>query len=153
MKLLIAYLKQLPYVLKKQLSLRLFGGIISLLLFVTILIITQEFVFALPCLIFSIFVFVNLVNMLYNIIIGSYVCVQGCCEQVETAGLRKRVKSITVDFNGTRMVLPIRQKSRKILAGSMVTIYMSKKTPVYEKDGLNYAYEYYALEFDGRVKQ
>lgn len=153
MKVLIAYFKQLPKALKKQITLRFFGGSVSLLLFIAILIITKEFVFSLPCLIFSVFLFVNLAIMLYNIIIGSYVCVKGLCEQVETVGLRKRVKSITVNFNGARMVLPIRQRFKKILPGSQVTIYMSEKTPVYEKDGLNYAYEYYALEFDGRVKQ
>lgn len=152
MKVLIAYFKQLPQALKKQITFRFAGGTVSLILFLVMLIITKEFIFSLPCLILAIFLFVNLVMMLYNIIVGSYVCVQGYCEQVETVGLRKRVKSITVNLNGAHMVLPIRQRFKKILPGSQVTIYMSEKTPVYEKDGLHYAYEYYALEFDGRVK-
>lgn len=153
MKLLIAYFKQLPPALKKQIVLRLAGVSASMILFVAILIITKEFIFSLPCLIFAVFLFVNLVMMLYNILVGSYVCVQGFCEQVETVGLRKRAKRITVNLNGAHMVLPVRQRYKKILPGCSVTIYMSEKTPVYEKDGLHYAYEYYALEFNGRVNQ
>lgn len=153
MKIIAAYIKQLPSALKKQLLLRVAGVVSSLILFAVILIFTKEFVFSLPCLIFAVFLFVNLGMMLYNIIIGSYVCVQGICEHIDTVGLRKKVKSITVNLNGTSLVLPIRQRFKKILPGSIVTIYMSEKTPVYEKDGLNYAYEYYALEFSGRVKQ
>lgn len=153
MKIIAAYIKQLPSALKKQLLLRVVGVLFSLILFSVIQIFTNEFVFSLPCLIFAVFLFVNLGTMLYNIIIGSYVCVRGICEHIDSVGLRKKVKSITVNLNGTSLVLPIRQHFKKILPGSTVTIYMSEKTPVYEKDGLNYAYEYYALEFSGRVKQ
>lgn len=152
-KLIFAYFKQQPSALKKQITLRALGVSVSLVLFVCILIITKEFIFSLPCLIFAAFLFVNLLSMLYNILIGRYVCVQGMCEQVETVGLRKRVKSITVNLNGAHMVLPVRQKYKKILLGCPVTIYMSEKTPVYEKDGLHYAYEYYAIEYNGRVNQ
>lgn len=153
MKLLLAYYKQLPNALKKQILLRTVGTCISLFLFFIVLIVTKEFVFSLPCLIFAVFLFVNLLGLLYNILVGSYVCVTGTCEQVETTGIRKRIKSITVNFNGARMVLPIRKRTKRILIGSSVTVYMAEKTPVYEKDGINYAYEYYAIEFAERMTQ
>ena len=153
MKLLMAYYKQLPNALKKQILLREVGTAVSLVVFLTILIVTKEFVFSLPCLILAIFLFVNLFGLLYNILVGSYVCVNGICEHVETTGIRKRIKSVTVDFNGTRMVLPIRKRMKRILIGSSVTVYMAEKTPVYEKDGINYAYEYYAIEFAERMTQ
>lgn len=153
MRLLVAYFKQLPHALKKQILMRLVGATGSFALFLTILIATKEFVFSLPCLIFSAFLFVNLLGLLYNILVGSYVCVTGICEHIETTGFRKRIKSITVNFNGARMVLPIRKRMKQIFLGSSVTVYMSDKTPVYEKDGLNYAYEYYALEFTERMTQ
>lgn len=151
MKLLLAYYEQLPSALKKQILLRVTGSLISFVIFLVILISTKEFVFSLPCLIFSIFLFVNLFGLLYNILVGSYVCVTGICEQVETTGIRKRIKNVTVNFNGARMVLPIRKRIKRILIGSSVTVYMAEKTPVYEKDGINYAYEYYAIEFTERM--
>lgn len=146
-------LRKLPTTLRTQVLWRIGIGLLAIFLFLVIWISSREFTFAFPCLILAVFLFVNSGRMLYNIIIGSYICISGECTAVELVGLRRRVKSITVDFDGKKVVLPIKYRIRKIAAGEHVTLYLSDRTPVYEQDGIYCIYDYYALAFGERVIQ
>jgi len=147
MKLLIAYIKQLPEALRMQLLMRLGSGATSLLLFIAVWVLSGEFAFALPCLILSVFLLINSWSLFRNIIIGDYLCVSGLCEEVERTVLRRRIKSITVRLGDKLVVIPIKRRVKKLLIGTAVTLYISEKTPVYEKDGLCHIYEYLAVSF------
>lgn len=147
MKLLIAYIKQLPEALRTQLLIRVGSGTVAMLVFFVVLLMTGEFTFALPCLILSVFLFVNCWTLLRSIIIGSYLCVSGPCVEVEKVGFRRRIKSITVRLGEKLVVVPIRRRINKLSPGTTVTLYVSEKTPVYEKDGLCHIYEFLAISF------
>lgn len=147
MKLLIAYIKQLPEALRMQLLMRLGSGATSLLLFIAVWVLSGEFAFALPCLILSVFLLINSWSLFRNIIIGDYLSVSGLCEEVERTVLRRRIKSITVRLGDKLVVIPIKRRVKKLLIGTAVTLYISEKTPVYEKDGLCHIYEYLAVSF------
>lgn len=147
MKLLIAYFRQLPEALRIQLLMRLGSGVAALVLFLLILLVTGEFTFALPCLILSVFMVANSWSLLHSVIVGSYLCVSGSCEEIERVGLRQKIKSITIRLGDRLVVVPVRRRIKKLLPGTMVTLYVSEKTPVYEKDGLCHIYEYYAISF------
>lgn len=146
-------LHQLPPALRNQIFLRIGVGLLSLFLFLVIWVWGKEFSFALPCLILAAFLCINSTRMFYNIITGSYIRIYGKCTSVELTGLRKRIKSITVDFDGKRVVLPIKYRIRQITPGETVTLYLSEKTPVYEQDGKYCVYDYYALAFGEGVIQ
>lgn len=145
MKLLVAYFRQLPEALRFQLLLRLGSGMAALVLFLVLLLVTGEFIFSLPCLILSVFLLANSWSLLHSVIVGSYLCVSGPCEEIERVGLRRRIKSITIRLGDKLVVVPIRRSIGKLLPGTMITLYVSEKTPVYEKDGLCHIYEYYAI--------
>lgn len=141
------WFRQLPAVLRVQILLRAGSGVVAAILFAAILAYSREFTFALPCLILSVFLFVNGAVMTYNIFVGSFICIHGVCTTIETTGFRKRIKTVIADFDGQRVVIPVKQRIRQILPGKNITVYLSDKTPVYEKDGDYYVYSYYALEF------
>ena len=136
---------QLPAALRIQILLRTCIGAVAAILFAVIWVYSREFTFALPCLILAVFLFVNGAVMAYHIFIGSFICIHGVCTMVETTGIRKRIKSIIADFDGKRVVIPVKQRIRQVLPGKNITVYLSDKTPVYEKDGDYYIYSYYAL--------
>lgn len=138
--------KQLPEVLQRQVLIRFIGGVVFLFLFVVIQICFVDIYFSLPCLLFGGVMIVNGSWLLYNSLQGNYLCVQGVCEQIETAGLRKRVKSICISIDKNMLHIPVKRKARGITQGDTVVLYLSDKTPVYEKDGGYMICSYYALE-------
>lgn len=138
--------KQLPEVLQRQVLIRFIGGIVFLFLFIVIQICFADIYFSLPCLIFGSVMIVNGGWLLYNSLQGNYLCVQGVCEQIETTGIRKRVKSICVSIDKNMLHVPVKRKAKGIAQGDTVILYLSDKTPVYEKDGGYMICSYYALE-------
>lgn len=138
--------KQLPEVLQRQVLIRFIGGIVFLFLFIVIQICFADIYFSLPCLIFGGVVIVNGGWLLYNSLQGNYLSVQGVCEQIETTGIRKRVKSICVRIDKNMLHIPVKRKAKGITQGDTVVLYLSEKTPVYEKDDGYMICSYYALE-------
>lgn len=72
MKLLLAYIKQLPDALRMQIFVRLGSGAASLLLFLVVWLISGEFAFALPCLILAVFLLMNSWSLFRTVIVGDY---------------------------------------------------------------------------------
>ena len=150
MKVLIAYLKQLPQALQMQLLLRTGSGVLAMVLFLVVLLSSGEFTFALPCLILSILMFAHSWTLLRCVIVGNFLCVSGPCEEIERVGFRRRIKTITVRLGDKRVVIPIRRRVKNLAVGTTVTLYVSEKTPIYENDGLCHIYEYLAMSFTAK---
>lgn len=143
--------RQLPAVLKKQVLIRGVLGITALFLFVIIMIYTMEFSFGLPCIILSLFMIVNSTLLLYNCIKGKYVVINGICEKVERTAIRKRVRSLGIRVGNMFVTVPIRFRLKAPSVNDEITVYLSEKTPVYEKDGGYSVYSFYALEVKRKV--
>ena len=139
---------QLPQPVRWQAVLRGAGVISFLILFVAIWAGTGEFLFAFPCLVFAVFLFVNSGIMLYNIINGNYVRIHGTCIDIERSGIRRRVKSITISHDDKQVKIPVRRKFPGLSMGCGVTLYLSDKAPVYERNGAYAIDSYYALTLE-----
>ena len=103
----------------------------------------------LPCLLFAGFFIVNALRLLYTCIRGDYISVSGTCVQVETTAIRKRIKSLTLEYEEEEprlLTVSIRERMKRLSVGDTVTIYLSEKTPVYSRDGAYLIYGYYAVE-------
>lgn len=135
----------LPAPLQKQIAIRIAGGAVFLLLFVSILLGFRDFYFSLPCLLLSGFLLINGIRLCYNSFAGNYMCIQGICEKIETVGIRKRIRGIWVQLEGNAVKIPIRQRMKVLSIGDTVIIYLSDKTPVYEHEGSYMICSYYAL--------
>ena len=78
-----------------------------------------------------------------------YISVSGTCVQVETTAIRKRVKSLTLEYEEEvprLLTVSIHERIKRLNVGDTVTIYLSEKTPVYSRDGAYLIYGYYAVE-------
>lgn len=141
-------LNHLPLALRQQAILRGAMALLFLILFIAIWAGTGEFSFALPCLVFVVFLIVNTSIMLYNIINGNYVRIYGTCTGIERTAIRRRVKSITVTHDGQQLMISVRRWLSGLSVGCGVTLYLSDKAPVYEKNGAYVIDSYYALSLE-----
>lgn len=146
-------LNVLPKPLQKQIVFQLGAGMIFLLLMALIWILFADLYFGLPCLLLSGFLLLNGGRLFYIGCNGSYLCISGTCEQIDTFGIRKRVRYIDIAFDGYLVKIPIRQRMKRLSIGDTVIVYLSEKAPVYEQDGAYMVCSYYALEAEKGCKQ
>lgn len=142
---------KLPVPLKKEVLARLFIGGISLLIFAAILISTRDFRLCFPCLILSVFLLINCCGLLANCIDKEYMCLAGYCTEVQTVGFHKRIKAVKADINGIPLRIQVKRRVRNVTVGDQVELYVSTHTPVYEQDGIQNIYSYYAMEIRKEV--
>lgn len=138
--------KQLPEPLQQQVIRRFAVAIVFVLLFFITLFGFGDVYLFLPCLLFAGFFIVNALRLLYTC---DYISVSGTCVQVETTAIRKRIKSLTLEYEEEEprlLTVSIRERMKRLSVGDTVIIYLSEKTPVYSRDGAYLLYGYYAVE-------
>lgn len=145
--------RDIPEILKREIWLRLVGGMFFLVLFFIIQLQYKDVNFSFPCLFLGILLLVNGCWLLYCCIREDYLCVQGTCGQVETSGIRKRVKSVCIDTERERVRVSVHRKTGRLARGNQITLYLSKRTSVYEWDGSYMVCSYYALEAQKSVSE
>ncbi len=143
--------KQIPSALQREILFRLIAGFISLFLFFAILISFLDVYFSLPCLILATFLIVNGGLLFYNCCKGRYITVQGVCSDIETKGFRKKVKAFKMQFEEMVLKIPVHQRIRHLHTGNTVTVYLSSKAPVYEKDNILFICSYHAIDIQKEV--
>lgn len=138
--------KHLPDALQKQVVLRLAIGFGFFVLFLIVQFCMGDIYFSLPCVVFGGVMIVNGGLLFYNGTEGNFVSVRGVCRQIETTGIRKRVRNLYIDTEPYILKLPVRQRIRNLDKGDTIIVYLSEKTPVYEQDNGYMICSYYALE-------
>lgn len=144
-------LRKLPEALQRQVVYRLMAGIVFIFLFFITLVCFWDFYFCIPCFILAVFLILNGAGLFYQGCKGSYLEVRGICRKIETAGIRKRIKSVTLTLGQNTLKILVRQKIGKLAVGDTVIIYLSDKAPVYEQDGSHMICSYYAMEIRNGV--
>lgn len=137
--------KQLPEPLQQQVLRRFAVAIVFVLLFFITLFGFWDVYLFLPCLLFAGFFIVNALRLFYTCIRGDYISVSGTCIQVETTAIRKRIKSLTLEYEEEAprlLTVSIHERIKRLSVG----VYLSEKTPVYSRDGAYLIYGYYAVE-------
>lgn len=143
----------LPKPLQKQVLIRLAAGAVFLLLMIVIFICSRDLYFVLPCALLSAYLLINGGRVFYQGYRGEYVCIRGTCEEIETVGIRKRIKSIRIAFDGYSVRIPVRQRMKRLVVGDTVIVYLSEKAPVYEQDGGYMICSYDAMETEKGCNQ
>lgn len=141
--------RQLPKVLQLQILRRFAVAVVFVIAFFITLFGFWDIYLFLPCLLFAGFFIVNALRLFYTCIRGDYISVSGTCVQVETTAIRKRVKSLTLEYEEEvprLLTVSIHERIKRLSVGDTVTIYLSEKTPVYSRDGAYLIYGYYAVE-------
>lgn len=138
--------EHLPDALQKQIVLRLAIGAGFSVLFLIVQFCMGDIYFSLPCVVFGGVMIVNGGLLFYNSAKGNFISVRGVCRQIETTGIRKRIKNIYIDTELHILKLPVRQRIRNLDKGDTIIVFLSEKTPVYEQDNGYMICSYYALE-------
>lgn len=141
--------KQLPEALQKQIIIRFAAATFFSLLFVIILIVHGDAYLYIPCLLFAGLLIANTTLLQYNSLNGNFVSVSGLCTHIETTTFRKRIKSITLEYDGEKtqqLTISVKERIRRLEVGDTVIVYLSEKTPVYIRDGEYWINSYYAIE-------
>ena len=146
--------KSIPLPLQKQIISRFATGLLFVFLFFIILFCFWDIYLFLPSAFFAVFLIVNAILLFYNSYKGNYICVEGCCEHIETTGLRKRVKSITLELvEKNKLRIMIRHRIKRLAVGDTVVVYLAKSTQVYDQDGGYLIGNYYALDIGKGVQK
>lgn len=138
--------KQLPVSLQKQVLIRIGIGILFFLLFLVISLCFRDLYLSLPCLLFAGFLIVNGSCLFYKGLAGRYIRIQGVCHQIETTGIRRRIRYIHITMEQGTVKLPVRQRIKHLAVGDAVSIYLSDREPVYEQEDGYLICSYFALE-------
>lgn len=145
--------KSIPFPLQKQIINRFAAGLLFVFLFLVILFCFWDVYLFLPCVFFAVFLIVNAILLFYNSYKGNYVCVEGICEHIETTGLRKRIKSITLELAENKLKIMIRHRIKRIAVGDTVVVYLAESTQVYDRDDGCLIGSYYALDIGKGVQK
>ena len=146
-------LYSLPRPLQKQVLIRLAAGAVFIFLMIVVLICSRDLYFALPCALLSGYLLINGGRVFYHGYRGDYIRIQGICEEIEAVGIRKRIKSIRIAFDGYSIKIPVCQRMKRLAVGDTVIVYLSEKAPVYEQDGGYMICSYDALETEKGCNQ
>lgn len=139
---------KLPLLLKKHIAINCLIATFAVILFFVVIFCFSDIVLALPCLILSVLLIVKTAIMFYNCIAGNFLEIKGVCSDVEKTPFRKRVKSITVKAEDKKLKLNAHYSIKNISIGDAITVYISKKSPLYKQDGTYIANEFYGVSVD-----
>lgn len=139
---------RLPGILKKHIFVHASIAIFAIFLFFITVILTSDLIFALPCMLFCIFMIVKGTILFYNCIVGNYLEIKGVCTDVEKTGFRKKIKSLTIKAEDKLLKLSVHYSLKNVSIGDNITVYMSKKTQLYYKDGSYIAGDFHAVSVE-----
>lgn len=135
----------LPSPLQRVLAFRLLTALISAILLVACLIFTPGIRLAIP----------PLISMVYSLFAGSVlfsdwangncICLQGTCSAIEKTLFRRRTAAIYVSLEDRIMMIRPTFPVPSVQVGDTVVIYLSRRFPVYVRDGVQVIPRYYAL--------
>jgi len=141
----------IPPPLQRQTIIRLGIGAVSLILLFPLAIIARNTYLWLPCAAAAVFFTIGAL-ILYKISVsGDYVVLSGICQEAGFTAVKKRMKYIVLQAEGHRVQVALNGRFKAIPAGTPVILYISKNTPVYERDGTHFLYSYLAIDL--RVKR
>ena len=135
----------MPRILKKHVIVHTGIALTALILFFIVIFCSADIILALPCFFLSALMIVKNVILFYNYIMGNYIEIKGVCSEVGRTSVRKRIKSITIKAEDKKLCLNIHNNIKNISAGDALSVYISKRAPLYYNDGIYIANDFYGI--------
>ena len=136
--------KEISAPLQKQIIYRLAFFIVSFILFVTLLFM-NDFYLVLPFAAITVFILVSAFFLFKTAALNEYVVISGECYDIVLTAVRRRTKTLFLRTESGNIQIAA-SRIRKIPVGAKIDVYVSKKTPVYERDGMNVLYTNLAID-------
>ena len=135
----------LPGPLQRLLAFRLLAALISAILLVACLVFTPGIRLVIPPLISMVYSLFAGSVLFSDLASGNCICLRGTCSATEKTLFRRRMAAIYVSLENRIIMLRPSFSVPSVQIGYTVAIYLSRKFPVYERDGLQVIPRYYAL--------
>lgn len=137
---------KMPKALQRQVLFRSGGGGLFLMILLFLMTGSRDLYLLLPCVLCMIWLAGSGFWLFLQAAGGSYMCLQGQCIRIDTAGLRKRVQAVHLALEQGTVKILVRYRISKLSEGDIIVVYVAEKTPVYERDGECIIGNYYAME-------
>ena len=139
--------KKIPEPLQRQIIYRLLTGAAILIVSAVFLMNSMDMLSVMACVAIMGFCIISAFLLFRKAVIGDYVVISGACLSVALTAVRRRTKMITLHTEDDHILqVMIKQRLKKIRAGSQVTLYVAANVPVYEKGDGHILHSYLALE-------
>ena len=141
-----AVFRQIPDPLQKQILIRLGFGILFFILLIALLFTANDAFIWLPCAGICVYFSAAAVALFRRAALGDYIVISGVCQSLGLTAVRRRVKSIVLRTDEHTVQVMLHNRTRKIPVGTEIELYVTKNTPIYEKDGVQRLSTYLALD-------
>jgi hypothetical protein len=141
-----AAFREIPAPLQRQTLIRLGLGAAFLVLLPALIIMAQDAHIWLPCAGAAMFFASSAFAVFRRAVLGEYVVVEGECAEVGQGAFKRREKHMLLLTGGKAVRVALRGGFGKIRPKASIRLYVSKNTPVYEKDGVQILHGYLAIE-------
>ena len=137
---------EMPKALQRQVLFRIGGGGLFLLLLLLIMESYRDLYLLLPCILCMFWLLGSALWLFLQAAERNYICLQGPCVHIDTAGFRTRVGAVHLELEPGTVIVPVIYRIRRLSAGHRVGVFVPQTTPVYERDGIYIIGNYYAME-------
>ena len=138
--------EHLPAPLRQLINLRLIGAAAGLFLTLVILLVFAELPLILPSLLLLFWSSADAWRLHRLFTNRDYLVLSGVCTKVDMSPIRRRPKAIYTEIEGMSVKLPLNRPLGSVSTGDTIVIYLSPQSPIYESDGVNTIFRYYAVE-------
>lgn len=139
----------IPEALQKQIGIRLIFALVFFLLFVLVLLLLVDWMSCIPFIVLTVYNGISTILLFQRAVVGGYVVILGRCLETTETPIRKRIKSVQLQTDEQIVRVTIHHRVRRIPPGTMIKVYVSNSTQVYDKDGIWLIPTYLAIDLKG----
>lgn len=141
--------KELPQALQRQVILRAGFSLGFVFIFIALLVTTNDLYAILPAIAMVAFCAGSAAHLFRRAITKDYVMVTGVCEEVSKTLFTRRIKTIIISTEQHVIQVSPWHRPRRVPRGACIELYISPRTLVYEKDGVQVLHGYLAMAVKG----
>ena len=136
---------KVPGVLEEQIWIRFGLGVVMSVVGIVLLFSSGPYI-GLPWFLIAAYLIGSSTLLAINCLSGRITTIEGVCREVESAGLRKRPTAAVIVVGSSPVRIQLHQRRCTIREGDTVVVYVSDRTPIYKKGGIDYLCASYAIE-------
>ena len=138
-------MEKLPGVLEEQIWIHLCLGAVMSVVGIILLFSAGSYI-GLPWFLIAAYLIGSSTLLVISCISGKITTIVGVCREVELAGLRRRPTAVVIVVDGSPVRIQLHQRRCTIREGDTMVVYVSDRTPIYKKGGIDYLCASYAIE-------
>lgn len=139
-------IRQLPEAIQRKLLSHVLLAGACIVMIIALSFLSRDIRFVLPFIAMLAFLCYRAFHVFRVAVTNDYIIIAGTCIESDLSPIRKRTKAIYLATEGQTVRVPMQNKLSKYSKGAEMRLYVDKRTPVYEKDGILIIAQYLAVE-------